>query len=326
MHRLCCHITIGTLDLNFAHEIRVESGWETGTDTASITLPRRLVIMQGNLVKEELSAIVAPLFKRGQKVIIRFGYETPKTVFEGYVTRVHTKTPVVIECEDEMWKLKQKSYSRTWPQFKIETLIPDLLAGTGVKFQLTAKTPQGLGQLRIKGKPNVVEVLDLLRDQYNIQSFFRDGTLYVGEPYVPSLRKEVDVAFNKHVVNNGLIYRNKEDSPVTVEVTTTVKHKKSTAVAKGSDADGSIVRINRFDLQPSQLQAEADRLLPFFKYDGYEGSMTLFGEPFVKHGYVVNLFDPEIPDNRGKYYVDTVRHEFGMNGVRQIVALGPLVQ
>jgi len=321
MLRPCCHITIGTLSFTFVNEIEVNESWETATDTAKITLPRRLILKSGTIAKEELTENVAPLFKRGDVVIIKMGYETPVEVFQGFVTKVGTRVPVVIECEDMMWKLKQQAYLKSWPNFTINDLVKDLMSGTDIPYKVTIGTPYGMGRLRIGGRPNKAQVLELLRDQYNVQSFMRNGTLYVGEAYVPELRTKHDIRFDRHVVENDLEYRNKDDHRVKVTVKTKRGSQSFEAVAKGSDEDGDQVNITRYDIDPAHLQAEADRLLPLYKYEGFEGSMTTFGTPLVRHGDEVTLFDPEVKDNRGAYLVKSVTRTFGMNGYRQQIEL-----
>jgi hypothetical protein len=321
MLRPCCHITIGKLEFTYVHSVETFESWERSTDTAQIQLPRRLVIKEGTVIKEELDTNVAPLFKRGDDVVIKLGYESPVEVFRGFVTRVGTEAPIVIECEDQMWKLKQQAYTKSWENFKIDTLIQDLMARTGIPYKVTLGTPYGMGKLRVKGRPNKAQVLELLREQYNIQSFFRNGTLYVGEAYVPELREKHDIRFDRHVVESDLEYRNKEDHRVKVTVKTKRGSKSYEAVARGSDEDGDQVNVTRYDLDPANLQAEADRLLPLYKYEGYEGTFTLFGTPMVRHGDELKLFDPQASDNRGSYLVRSVRRIFGMSGYRQAIEL-----
>jgi len=321
MLRPCCHITIGTLSFTFVNEIEVNESWETATDTAKITLPRRLILKSGTIAKEELTENVAPLFKRGDAVVIKMGYETPVEVFQGFVTKVGTQAPVVIECEDMMWKLKQQSYVKGWENFTIDTITKDLMKDTGIPYKTTLKTPKGMGRLRVSGRPNKAQVFELLRDDYHMQSFFRNGVLYVGEAYVPELRTKHEIRFDRHVVENDLEYRNKEDHRVKVTVQTKRGNKVYSAVAKGSDEDGDQHNIMRKDMDPKDLQSEADRLLPYFKYEGFEGSMTTFGTPLIRHGDEVTLFDPEVKDNRGAYLVKSVSRTFGMNGYRQQIEL-----
>jgi hypothetical protein len=321
MLRPTARITIGKKVISFVTEIETNESWENNTDTAKVTLPRRILFVDGTFAKEDLDQNVAPLFKRGDPVTISIGYERPEEVFTGFVTRVGTTAPIEVECEDLMWKLKQQAYLKSWTNFKLPELIADLMKGTGIPYKVTIKTPYGLGRLRVKGRPNKAQVLDLLRDQYSIQSFIRNGTLYVGDAYPTELRKKVDIRFDRHVVDSSLEYRNKEDHRVKVTVKTIRNKKSFEAVAKGSDEDGDQINITRHDLDPAHLQAEADRLLPLYKYEGFEGTATIFGTPLVRHGDEVKLFDPEVKDNRGSYLIKSVARRFGQNGYRQVIEI-----
>jgi hypothetical protein len=52
------------------------------------------------------------LFGRGDRVIIETGYDgNLKEVFRGYIVRVGLDTPLVIDCEDQMFGLKQMRFS-----------------------------------------------------------------------------------------------------------------------------------------------------------------------------------------------------------------------
>ena len=54
-----------------------------------------------------------------------------------------------------------------------------------------------------------------------------------------------------------------------------------------------------------------------------EGTLTLFGIPFVRKGDVVRLTDKDRPERDGKRFrVDAVTYGFGTGGYRQEVTLG----
>ena len=104
-----CNISItskGTnrkVSFNFVHSIEIESSYENLTDTCKITLPRKLTFEGKKLFEGN-----DPIFKRGDNIEVQIGYvPNITTVFVGYIKNVGTNVPTVLECEDEMYLLKQ---------------------------------------------------------------------------------------------------------------------------------------------------------------------------------------------------------------------------
>ena len=74
------------------------------TNTATVTLPRNLKFEDRNIY-EGADALI----KRGDKIKLSAGYyPNLKTIFEGYISKVDNNVPIVLKCEDEMWKVKQQ--------------------------------------------------------------------------------------------------------------------------------------------------------------------------------------------------------------------------
>ncbi|MFC2561370.1 MAG: hypothetical protein ACFNWV_08035, partial [Porphyromonas pasteri] len=103
MYRLTARVEIDSerkwvIDKITACEI--ERSTDDLTDTCKLTLPKRMLWDS----KEG-----APL-RRGDKVRISLGYDDDlQLAFVGYIREVGFKTPVVIECEDEMYQLKKQA-------------------------------------------------------------------------------------------------------------------------------------------------------------------------------------------------------------------------
>ena len=128
MVTLICEVTIvtqnDTLVFWAAQEIEVERSWQTLTNTAKITLPRKIGRLQGDITK---------LIKAGDRVTIKTGYDiTLTTEFVGYVREITATVPVVIHCEDAMWKLKQtpsidKTKTNAWRNLTLGVLAQRLV-------------------------------------------------------------------------------------------------------------------------------------------------------------------------------------------------------
>lgn len=84
-------------------EVEVHTSVDRFTDTARVTLPR-LAKVRG-MEERNLTKII----QRNDKIEIRLGYDDRlDTVFKGYIRSVSSRNPMVLECENEAWELKQK--------------------------------------------------------------------------------------------------------------------------------------------------------------------------------------------------------------------------
>ena len=75
----------------------------------------------------------------------------------------------------------------------------------------------------------------------------------------------------------------------------------------------------------STLQLMADEKQSIFNYNGLEGKLTGFLQPYCEPGYSVNLIDTINMDANGIYLVESTDIVFGMGGARRIVELGPKI-
>ena len=85
-------------------ECKIESSWKSLTDTAEIIIPRK--------VKDFDRLKVSEWFREGDPVEIWLGYDGNLALeFQGFIKKVPAGIPVVISCEDEMYKLKRSTVS-----------------------------------------------------------------------------------------------------------------------------------------------------------------------------------------------------------------------
>lgn len=328
MLRLSSHIKIfgrQTLIFDFVFDIEVDSSWKHLTDTAKITTAKKVVWDGQPIINGENS-----LLRVGDRVEIMAGYYTQRQkLFTGYITRVKPKLPVEIECEDEMWLLKQKTIEKfSKSGVTLTSLLKDISGGSAFSVTVngaTVKVPfvttmeMTLGQFRISNA-TVAQVLEELRSTYNIQSFFRDGTLYVGLAYVPALQKTIaqpfDFTWNVEDASE-LEWRKKDDVKIKVTVTSKVAGAKDLKKVYG-DNDGQAVNIKLNGASAADMDAIGNSSANSLKYTGFYGKFTAFGEPFVRHGDIITTVDPKLPEVKGSYIVRAVKYKFG-EGFRQTI-------
>lgn len=305
------HITIGDYLFDFVHDVEVDSSWQNQTATAKIQLPAALRIDK-NKLKES--------FPKGTEVVIKLGYkDNLNTVFEGFVTRVHATIPVMIECEDLMWKLKQIQISENAKNESMQAYLSRVLNMEVDCFDVQLKK-------FVANKTTGAQLLNQIKSDYGFPAFFRNGKLVVGKQYAAAGYKTHVVTFdnakNSNVASNSLEFMSKDDVKIKVTAISNLPSGEKHEVELG-DPDGESRTLNFYDISENDLKAIAEKEMERLQYDGYRGDLTLFFEPFVQHGDVITLQNDQENDKTGSYWIDGVNYKFGMSGGRQAVKLGP---
>lgn len=286
------------INIRKPNAVRIESGWEMLTDTATIVMARNVRYFDKSKVKD--------VFKRGDEVIIQLGYNgNLKTEFKGYVTRVSADIPIKIECEDAMYLLKKVPVNTSLKQTNVADLIKKIVPSN---FKIDV-LDVSIGTKRFK-KTTVAKVLEYLQEEYNIYSYIKNfNTLVVGKVYSDD-DIEVNYEFNKNVIDNKLKYRSKDEIQIKIEAVSTLKNGEKIEVTVG-DEDGEVRRLSYYDIK---VEAEIKRLAIIdydkFKIDGFKGDITTWGVPSVTHGTKANLKSPRYPDRNGTYYIKHVTKIF----------------
>lgn len=222
-----------TLIYNFANLYETGDSWRSLTNTCKITIPKNVYVKdaQGNLVNLGGTTVNiggfgvnAPLFMRGDRVTVEAGYRffdaagneklLTSTWFTGYVRNVGSKKPIVLECEDNMYKLKQinapnKTYSAS---DSMESILKELMAGTG--FTVNVTTDTNLGEFSIHNE-TVAEVLGRLQKDYHFYPYFRGNELrigsqvYIEQDAVDSGKKVF--RFQRNIISDELQYTRTDD-------------------------------------------------------------------------------------------------------------------
>jgi len=314
MLRLTNDIQIGAFQFLGVNEVATESSWELMTDTCTITVPKKLT-WQG----KPLAADTNPLLKKGDAVTVKIGYnDRNNTVFKGYLTNIHANLPIVLDCQDAMWKLKTGSFKKSYRKVTLSQLLKDMLTPLHIPFKVVAE--HDLGGFRTKGNPTPAKVLDEIRKDYFTKFFFRDGVFYAGLAYVAELQKEHTIRFNRNVVEHDLEYVRKDDVKLKIKCVILNSKNKKEEFEIGDD-DGEVRTIHHYNVSKSEMlklcTAEMERL----RYDGYRGTVTIFGEPHIQHGDVVTLIDTDNPEREGAYLVKKVTKTFNERGYRQILEI-----
>ncbi len=309
MRVLSSHIVIGQLEFDWVGSVEIVSSWQMFTDTADIRLPSHLKIN-----KDELLDYI----KFGDKTVIKLGYDGElDTVFEGYVTDIHPGVPVSIKCEDEMWRLKQESITASERQMSVKKLLNRYF-----KSYKHAFIDVSLGTMVIDNL-NKVKVLEQLKGSFGLYAFFRGDILYVGKQYDVSTARKHTFILDYNIADDELSYKRKDQVKIKVKAISNNADGSKLELELGDD-EGDVRTLNFYNLSKVALQEAAKRELSRLKYDGWRGDFTAFGTPLVRHGDIVSLHKQTgESDKTGSYWVDKVVYNFGKDGFRQKISLGP---
>ena len=301
---------------DFVNEVEIETSYENLTDTAKITIPRKL-----NFDGKPIAVGVDSIFKRGDSVKIELGYFPDlRTVFDGYISKVNPKTPIVLECEDKMFILKTtiiSKYSKT--SVTLKNLLTDII-GDVVEFRTLLDVE--LGSFKVSNA-SVAKVLDTLKSDYGFYSYFVNGVLNVGLAADSSDTQTIEYKFEENIIDDSsLEYQRSEDMRLKVKAVSINSSDNSKIEVEVGDEDGSLKTFYTQNATQAALKVFADTKLSEWKYEGFSGSFTTFGEPYVRHGDTAKLISDKFPEKNGLYEVVSVKRLLGMDGYKQDIELG----
>jgi hypothetical protein len=247
-----------TITLTFLNKFEVNTGWESLTNTASITIPKNVVAqdLQGNNVPLNGTNINIgngdnPLFLRGDEITIQAGYwynneqgvqvQQVALLFEGYISKVHSKMPITLDCEDKGWKLKQiKAPDKVWGDTSLNAIISELVKGTGLTVATlsTTKVQFNVGTFFTKNE-TVMQVFERLKRNYKIGIYIKGNEIRLGYPTyyqsdVQDQLKPYNFVFQKNIISDSLEYQRKEDIVISATAESSYVEKVS-----GSTKDGA---------------------------------------------------------------------------------------
>lgn len=302
-----------------------------------------------------------PLIMRGDKVTLKAGYVgyNIDTIMEGWVSKVHSGIPMQFDIEDNMFILKQtvlkpKVFTKTQTLEDVLKYICDSVTDTKLTYLANSSTT--FGDFKVNDE-TASALLDRLNKTYGFNTYFRGNELRSGI----NIYVESDINYNTFIMNgakanvieSNLEYFRKDDIPLSAKVYS-VNTKETGATTKDGKAKTKKERLTVLcsyfkgkqkttiitdGYTPENQEGErrtfffpnitsTDKLaelgfaqLKNYYYDGFRGTFTTFGYPYVKHGDEVILKNPKLPEQDGKYKVKRVNYTGGTDGLRQEIEI-----
>ena len=294
--------------------IKIETSWKNLTDTATVVLPRK--------VRDFDRMAVGDMFQDGDPIIIRYGYNGELNVeFEGYLSQVSTYVPVVLTCEDEMYKLKRKTVSVSREKCTLKQLLTAVAPGYKIQCD-----DMSVGSVRYDSKL-VTEIFDDLKQKMQLHTYFKGKTLVCGITSIGD-GSLVDVVIERQAENS---LKDKSVGKIWVRVESLQHYQRKTAgkkqpkklFATKGEKDGNKITIRQPNLTQVEIDKIADNIYTKAKQPGLDGDLILFGIPHIEHGMTAKLSSILYPERNGMYYIDSVVKELEISkGVRQTAKLG----
>jgi hypothetical protein len=293
-------------------------------NTAIIKIPTTSVLTQ-NGKRITSSVQTAHQFKVGEKVSIELAYNNRyNNEFVGFVSRINLTTPVEIECEGYSYQLrKKKNIVKSWKTTTLLEVLKEVVSGTDVK--LHPKIPDIPLKNLVINKASGTQVIEYLKEllKGTLTACFFDDVLYVGLTYADVTNKTVKYKLGWNTVSETeLKYREAKDEEVNIEFQIREPDGKQKTISSGKT--GGVTRRETLTAVTDSKHMEdiAKAKLLQESYDGYEGSLLAFLEPYAQPGYRAELTATRYKEREGNYFVVGTVVEFGMSGARRKPEIG----
>ena len=331
MKTLISEITIGNFRFNYVTSLTIASSWDTLTDTATITIP--------NNFRKDNKVLIAGtdnIFKRNDPVEIKIGYfPNLVTKFKGFISKVIPDSPLTLECEDDMFLLKQINIpSQTLVNTTIKKVIDIVAKGVTAEFD-DPDAKIGTFEIDNRNFVNAAAIFDVLKKTFGYQIYFQDEILQVrAMRSIIALSKPVrKMSFQRNIIESNLEFRREDDVSLVVRFDS--KQDDNTIITLfGFKKDGETVItetpqigeiVNKWNVpeqSKDQMRKFIENNIDNSVFTGFSGDFTTFLEPSVSHSDRIDITDLKHGDDRdGRYLIRSVTTNFGINGGRQTIEL-----
>lgn len=309
-HNICLRITIAdNLQFNRCQSIQIEQSIEVLSNTAQLELPREFrnaVDQSGKSVNISGKSILN-FMKRGDKIKIEFGYDDDlQTEFEGYINTIGAETPLILECEDEMYQLKRAS--RVTKFIKSGKLKDILKAVIPSKYNIECNGDYTIGKWFIENA-TPYDVLEELRKKAGIRAYFKNSnTLVVGMVVDFKADKVHKYNFSENVRIGSDLKFLQTEKPYHLTVESKQANGSIIKLSKG-ETGGNETNIKLWpNLSKAELQKWIDAKFEVATSDGFQGTLNGWCYPRTNAGEAVQIYRPYYPDRHqdGRYFIESV--------------------
>jgi len=333
----------GTNQFRFSgvHSIYIKRSMHSFVDTAVISLPSVSKVKYKNKL-EPIELTTSTIWNDGDPVTISLGYnKTMQEEFRGFIRRRNLNMPLEIECEGYSWLLKKNKISGSWKSISVEDLLKLAVSGlpnignTSSQIKLTCIADITLCNVQLSSftGAEVIEYIHRATDHVLTIFFINPDELWCGLPYTDiannssmlgSNSVQLKLGYNT-IKENSLKQRTLDDNKLTV------LYKKR--LSTGQTVSGiytSTISQKQYKKLLTQVADEVSlKKLAVEKqlqenYNGYEGNISGFLQPYTLPGYSALIKDKRYPQRDGIYLVESTEVSFGTTGGRRAFEIGKM--
>lgn len=292
------YIKIGDcLELRTVKSVEIQTTLQKLSDTATIEIPRNF--------KEAKGKPLLDFIKVGDTVIIELGYNGKlEQEFSGYITSIGAEIPTVLECEDEMYKLRRtKKFNHTFANASLKQILE--LVAPGYEIECVE---QSFGKFMIENC-TAFEVLEDLK-KYGTRCSFKGKTLHAGMLVDLKAKETHKFIFGKNIrKSSDLKYITKEKKECKIKAISIQKGtSKKVTYEFGEAINGERTLHAPMNLSEGELKKWAEDYYKNLVFAGYEGTLDGWCIPRTQAGDTLELTDPEYSDGHrnGKFLIESV--------------------
>ena len=329
MFTMTSDISIGQHRHVKASRVTWKSSTTDYTDICTLTLPLAPYVSHRDQTTTQIGSDMtwsdSCAFKKGDAVLVSLGYDGRNhEVFRGFVLRVNFRDQLVLDCEGYAFLLRDRYMSKSYAKTTLRQILQDLTSGTDILLSPSIDNIQ-LTNVWFKNAP-AHRVLEWLKKECCCQVFFDGQYLYAGasryvyaDPSRSTLPQKARIGWN--VVSADDLKKNVAEQVQIhiVEKSAAGQVKKTKSEQKRYD-DVREVKV-RAGLPDDFLRRAVKQLQDDQNHGGYEGSITLFGEPHVFKADTIRITDERFPERAGNYFVESVDGSYGEDGFRRKLKL-----
>ncbi|MDT8346655.1 MAG: hypothetical protein RQ756_02540 [Flavobacteriaceae bacterium] len=308
-HNIALRIVIAdNLSFDVCETIAIEQSVQVLTNTAKITLPRELrnaLDSSGKRVDISGKSILN-FMQRGDRVLIFLGYDGDLAKeFSGYITKIGAETPLVIECQDEMYQLKKMPrISLSLQNADLETTLKEILPSYDIVLSENYK----IGTWVIDNA-TPFEVLEQLKNKLGIRAFFdQSKRLMVGMMIDFSPSNAVVYNFSENLrEGTNLSFETREDKPLEVVAKSKQTNGEELVYTTG-EKGGDTLNIRLPEISIEDLKKWAEKTHQSRSFTGFTGSLEAWGYPRTQAGDKLQIVRPFYKDKHqdGEYFAESV--------------------
>lgn len=323
MFVLSSKIKIGAFSFSGVHQVRIKKSINGYIISGEVKLPTKARLRSRKNPNYIREVKTFEQFEEGDPVVIELAYDGRyNEEFRGFVHRVSPTSPVIIEIEGYSYQLKKNNVNKFWTKTTVKEIMEEAVKGTDIKLEVADNMPVEKFMARnVSGAQVLDNIIKKVSKGILTAFFISPDTLWIGLRYTKPLN-DVKYRLGYNVIRDDQLVKRIADK---VNIKVEFVHKDPKGKRKRGTATNGVGQVKKVNVQavsdPEWLKRLAGAKLDKETYDGLEGKITCFLEPFAVPGDKAIITDKRY-DRNSNNIIETVELFFGVNGARRIIELG----